>query len=92
MTGATEELTLDIDHFSEKDQQRILDRTLQFQQTQLIRNEIMELNEFCFKKCFAGTKIKAYAEKADSVCILNCTERFFDASEVLLKSLQDQNS
>jgi hypothetical protein len=82
-------LQFDIENLSEKDQDRVLKKVNEIQQGTLLRNQILEMTEFCFKKCYP--KIKSSKEKADSICVMNCVERFFDATEVVAQSFPQGN-
>ena len=83
-SASSSELQFDLENLSQKDQERVLKKANEIQQQQLFRTQILELSEFCFKKCF--TKIKSVKDKADQVCMVNCVERFFDATELVMKT------
>lgn len=56
------DLEFDLENLSVKDQERVLAKAHEIQQQQLFRTQILELTEFCFKKCF--TKIKTVKDKS----------------------------
>jgi import inner membrane translocase subunit TIM8 len=70
--------------FSADEQEQLQSGFQKLQQMSQIQENIFELTDICWEKCFTKSKQN---DKQDQICMMNCAERFLDATSVIVKSL-----
>jgi hypothetical protein len=75
---------------SAEDEQKIQNAIQSFEQTQMIQEQIFDLADFCFSKCI--TNVRDGLDKNDKVCVVNCVDRFIDATDIVLKTFPGLNN
>jgi hypothetical protein len=89
----SQQLNIDLNDYTAEDQEKIQSTLGKLEQAQQIQHQIFELADLCFTKCIQ--KVRQPDDKGDLVCVNNCSERFFDATAVIMKSFpafQQMNS
>ena len=70
---------------SAQEQEQLQSGLEKLQQMSQIQENIFELTDLCWDKCVSSTKKQN--DKQDQICMLNCVERFLDATSVIIKSV-----
>ncbi|KAI1167423.1 Tim10/DDP family zinc finger protein [Nemania serpens] len=79
--------TADLEKLSEKDKSE-LQQFLQNESTKArLASSVHTLTNVCFRKCVTGAIRSGRLEKTEESCLTNCTERFFDLSELTVQHL-----
>ncbi|KAI1202494.1 Tim10/DDP family zinc finger protein [Nemania serpens] len=79
--------TSDLEKLSEKDKSE-LQQFLQNESAKArIASSVHTLTNVCFRKCITGAIKNGNLEKSEESCMTNCTQRFFDLSELTMQHL-----
>jgi hypothetical protein len=83
------QIEIDLEAFSKKDQEEILEAATRMEQKQQLESQLLEITSFCFPKCVF--KVGKNEVKEQQICLMNCAGRFLDLTNVLVeKSMKTQ--
>ncbi|KAI1117013.1 Tim10/DDP family zinc finger protein [Nemania sp. NC0429] len=84
--------TSDLDKLSEKDRSELQQFIQNENSKARLTSSVHTLTNVCFRKCVTGAIKNGKLDKTEESCMTNCTERFFDLTEVTLKHLNARRS
>ena len=75
--------------FSPKDQQKLQKALETIDQSNQLQSQLFDLTDLCFEQCIKKPSVDL--SRPEKACLMNCTNRFFDATMVVMNSFKDSN-
>lgn len=83
-------MEINIDDFSKPEQEQLQKALDAIEQSSILQKQIFAMTDLCFTQCVQ--KPTSELSRNDKSCLVNCTERFIDATAFIVKSFDLEKS